>query len=113
MLDLVILPLTTHPFRDRERILLLTETPPTFGWSLRFPHILHQNGLSFMGGVCNGSVRVPKGVKYHRVNSYRYIAGVDRAGWGYNILKPTPPPPRVERDLAWSMINMLRKATTE
>ena len=37
---LVIWPLTTHSFRDGAPFLLLTETPPTFGRSLRFFHVL-------------------------------------------------------------------------
>ena len=31
--------LTTHPFRDGAPFLLLLETPPTFGRSLRFLHV--------------------------------------------------------------------------
>ena len=30
-----------HPFRDGAPFLLLIETPPTFGRSVRFFHILH------------------------------------------------------------------------
>ena len=41
MLDLVIGQLTTHLFRDGAPFLLLIETPPTFGRSLRRFHILH------------------------------------------------------------------------
>ena len=39
MLPLVIWPWTTHPFRDGAPFLLLTETSPTFGRSVRFFHI--------------------------------------------------------------------------
>ena len=42
LLALVICPLTMHPFRDEAPFLLLIETPPTFGLSLRFFHILHK-----------------------------------------------------------------------
>ena len=43
LLALVILPLTTHPhpFRDGAPFLLLTETPPTLGRSLRLSLTLH------------------------------------------------------------------------
>ena len=34
-------PWTTHPFRDGASFLLLTETPPTFGRSLRFFHVTY------------------------------------------------------------------------
>ena len=40
LLALVIGPLTTRPFRDGARILLLIETPPPFGRSLRRFHML-------------------------------------------------------------------------
>ena len=32
--------MTAHPFRDKAPFLLLTETPPTSSYSLRFSHIL-------------------------------------------------------------------------
>ena len=41
LLALAIWPLTTHPFRDGAPFLLLIETPPTFGRSLRFFHIYY------------------------------------------------------------------------
>ena len=42
LLALVIVPLTTHPFRDGAPFLLLVETPPTYGRSLRFPPMLRE-----------------------------------------------------------------------
>ena len=41
-------PLATHPFQDRALFPLLTETPPTFGRSVRFSHILHKNCSSYL-----------------------------------------------------------------
>ena len=52
LLALVILPLTTHPFRDGAPFLLLIETPTTFGRSLRFFHILHGNCLLILSPSC-------------------------------------------------------------
>ena len=45
LLALVVSSLTTHPFRDGAPLLLLIETPPIFGRSLRFLHILHRKRL--------------------------------------------------------------------
>ena len=42
LLASVISPLTTHPFRDGAPLLLLMETSPTVGGSLRFFHISHR-----------------------------------------------------------------------
>ena len=43
LLDLVLSPLTTHPFRDGAPFLLLTETPPTFGCLFTLlPRITHK-----------------------------------------------------------------------
>ena len=41
LLVFVIRPFTTHPFRDGAPFLLLVETPPTFGRSLRSFRLLH------------------------------------------------------------------------
>ena len=43
LLALVIWPFTTHSFRDGAPFLLLLETPPTVGRSLRCFYILHRN----------------------------------------------------------------------
>ena len=51
LLALVISPSTTHPFRDGAPFLLLIETPPTFGRSLRFFHRLHTTLLRGGGGL--------------------------------------------------------------
>ena len=52
-LALVIRPLTTHPFRDGAPFLLLIETPPTLGRSLRFFHKSHYNFFIMRGrGGC-------------------------------------------------------------
>ena len=48
----VIWPLATHPFRDGAPFLFLIETPPTFGRSLRFFHILHRNCLLILSSSC-------------------------------------------------------------
>ena len=48
----VIWPLITHPFRDGAPFPLLIETPPTFGRSLRFFHILHRNCLLILSPSC-------------------------------------------------------------
>ena len=50
MLALVIRPLTTHPSRDGAPFLLLIETPPTFGRSIRLFHIVHKIGLLILEG---------------------------------------------------------------
>ena len=52
LLALVIRPLTTHPSRDAALFLLPIETPPTFGSSLRFLHILHKNCLLMLSPSC-------------------------------------------------------------
>ena len=52
---LVIWPLTAHLFRDGASFLLLIETPPTFGCSLRFSppyNILHMNVLLISSPSC-------------------------------------------------------------
>ena len=43
-----------HPFRDGAPLLplLIVETPPTFGRSLRFFHILHRNCLLILSPSC-------------------------------------------------------------
>ena len=52
LLALVIWPLTTHPFRDRALFLLVVETPPTIGRSLRFFNRLHRNLLLILSPSC-------------------------------------------------------------
>ena len=52
LLALVIWPLTTHLFRDGAPFLLLVETPPTFGRSLRFIHIRHRNRSLILSSSC-------------------------------------------------------------
>ena len=52
LLDSVVWPLTTHPFRDGAPFLLLIETPPTFRRSLRFFRVLHRNCLLILSPFC-------------------------------------------------------------
>ena len=52
LLALAICPLTTHPFRDGTPLLLLIETPPTFGRSLRCFHVLHGKFLLILSPSC-------------------------------------------------------------
>ena len=53
LLALVVRPLATHhPFRDGAPSPLLIETPPTFGRSLRFSHVLHRKGLLILSPSC-------------------------------------------------------------
>ena len=52
LLALFVWSLTTHLLRDGAPFLLLLETPPTFGRSLRFLHILHKNCLLFLSLSC-------------------------------------------------------------
>ena len=49
---LVIWPLTTHPFRDGAAVLLLMETPPTFGRSQRCSHTLHEESAYLVSPSC-------------------------------------------------------------
>ena len=49
LLALVIWSLTTHPFRDGARFLLVIETPPTCGRSARFSNMLHYKFLAWLG----------------------------------------------------------------
>ena len=53
---LVICPTTTHPFRDGEPFLILIETPPTPGCSLRFFHTLQRNFLLILSLPVSPSV---------------------------------------------------------
>ena len=52
LLALVIGPLTTHPLRDGAPPLLLIETPPTLGRSLRLYHMLHRKLLLILPPSC-------------------------------------------------------------
>ena len=52
LLALVIWPLATRPFGAGGPFLFLIETPPTFGCSLRFSHILHRNCLLILSPSC-------------------------------------------------------------
>ena len=52
LLALVILPLTTHPFRGGAPFPPLIKTPQTFGCSLRFFHVLHINCLLMLSRSC-------------------------------------------------------------
>ena len=49
---LVIWPLSTHPFRDEEPLVLLIETHPRVGRSLRCFHLLHRNVLLVLSPSC-------------------------------------------------------------
>ena len=48
LLALVICPFTTHPFRDGTPFLLLVETHPAFGRSLRFVRILRKKRFAYL-----------------------------------------------------------------
>ena len=77
LVALVFWPLITHPFRHTAPFLLLIETPPTFGRSLCFFHILHRNSLLILSpscfAVCSHHLSPKKAIVFRYSLSYQTL----------------------------------------